>query len=445
MQEYDDTYLTPRVERLLHRLPSLTGGSFYTRRILWTESYQASEGQPQVLCQAKAFAHLLNNVPIEIYPDELIVGAHPKGTPSQEENQRLKEAHEYWAGKTIGDRVAPVLTPEEKKAIQARVYTSSSKTGHMTPDFEKVLKVGFKGIREEVADEIPPTPLWKRGERGDLKLSDPMRSKKSAFLRAAAITLDAACAFARRYADEASRLAEIEDNPQRKNELLRISEICRRVPIEPAQTFHEACQVTWFIHLLVCFEEGESHAAFAPGRFDQYVYPYYKNSIESGEMTKADAAELVDCLWIKFNEIGNELPQTITLGGTQRDGTIGDNELTILCMDSTERLRLVNPSLMLRCHDSTPAPVMDRACKLIKTGIGFPQLYNDDLMCRALVYAGATAAVGTTYHPAVVSFAKGLSFRRRACLPAIRAASVGWGRRRRSKAGRSRRACSDSS
>jgi formate C-acetyltransferase len=379
MQEYDDTYLTPRVEKLLHRLPSLTGGSFYTRRILWTESYRGTEGQPQVIRQAKAFAHLLLNVPIVIYPDELIVGAHPKGTPSEEENQCLKEAHEYWRGKTIGDRVAPVLTKEERAAIQAGVYTSSSKTGHMTPDFEKVLKVGLKGIREEVSYEIE-----------NLKLSDPMRSKKSAFLRAAAITLDAACAFAQRYADEATRLAEIEDNPECKNELLRISEICRRVPMEPAQTFHEACQVTWFIHLLVCFEEGESHAAFAPGRFDQYVYPYYKNSIQSGEITKADAAELIDCLWIKFNEIGSELPQTITLGGKKRDGTIGDNELTILCMDSTERLRLVNPSLMLRCHDGTPAPVIDRACKLIKTGIGFPQLYNDDLMCRAMLYAGAT-------------------------------------------------------
>ena len=383
MQKYDDTYLTPRVERLLHRLPSLTRGSFYSRRILWTESYRSTEGQPQVIRQAKAFAHLLNNVPIEIYPDELIVGAHPKSTHEEytprEENQRLKEANEYWTGKTIGDRVAPVLTPEEKAAIQARVYTSSSKTGHMTPDFEKALKVGLKGIREEVSYEIE-----------NLKLSDPMRSKKAAFLRAAAITLDAACVFAQRYADEALRLAEIEDNTERKNELLHISEICRRVPMEPAQTFHEACQVTWFIHLLVCFEEGESHAAFAPGRFDQYVYPYYKNSIESGEITKASAAELIDCLWIKFNEIGSELPETITLGGTQADGTSGDNELTILCMDSTERLWLVNPSLMLRYHDNTPADVMDRACKLIKTGIGFPQLYSDDLMCRALVYAGAT-------------------------------------------------------
>ena len=379
MPEYDDTYLNPRVKGLLHRLPSLTGGSFYSRRILWTESYHSTEGQPQVIRQAKAFANLLGNVPIKIYPDELIVGAHPKGSPSEEENQHLTEAHAYWAGKTIGDRVAPVLTPEEKAAIQGRVYTSSSKTGHMTPDFDKALKVGLKGIREEVNDEIE-----------NLKLSDPIRSKKSAFLRAAGITLDAACAFAHRYADEASRQAEIEENSERKDELLRISQICRRVPMEPALTFHEACQVTWFIHLLVCFEEGESHAAFAPGRFDQYVYPYYKRNIESGEITKVSAAELIDCLWIKFNETGNELPQTITLGGTRRDGTSGDNDLTILCMDSTERLRVVNPSLMLRCHEDTPQAVMDRACKLIKTGIGFPQLYNDDLMCGSMLSAGAT-------------------------------------------------------
>jgi len=379
MQEYEPNHLTPRVKKLLDNLPSVIAGSFYWRRIFWAESYQSTEGQPQVIRQAKAFAHLLDNIPIEIYPDELIVGAHPKGSPSEEEEKIIRESQQYWIGKTIGDRVSPILTQKERDAIHARVYTSSSKTGHMTPDFEKVLKVGIKGIREEVSCEIE-----------NLELSDPTRSKKAAFLQAAAIALDAVCVFAKRYADEALRIAEKETDASRKAELIRISEICRKVPMEPAETFHEACQVTWLAHLLVCFEEGESHAAFAPGRFDQYVYPYYKNSIESGELTKSEAAELIDCLWIKFNEIGNEIPQTMTLGGTKRDGTIGDNELTILCMDSTERLKVLNPSLVLRYHDNTPQPVMDRACKLLKTGIGFPQFYNDELMYRSMLYAGAT-------------------------------------------------------
>lgn len=374
IQEYDPVYKTPRVEKLLDRLPSLIGGLFYSRRILWAESYGSTEGQPQVIRQAKAFAHLLENIPIKIYSDELIVGAHPKGTPSEEENSLLKDIHEYWRGKNTGDRVAQVLTQAEKVAMQAGVYTSSSKTGHMTPGFEKALEIGFDGIREEVLNEI-----------GNLDLSDPMRSKKAAFLNASAITLDAACAFARRYAGEASRLASLEENPERKEELDRISQICWRVPMKPAQTFQEACQVTWFVHLLVCFEEGESHAAFAPGRFDQYTYPYYRNSIESGEIAKTSAAELIDCVWIKLNEIGNEIPQTITLGGKD-----ADNELTILCMDSTERLRVLNPSLMLRCHADTPDHVMDRACELIKTGMGFPQLYNDELMQRAMIRAGVT-------------------------------------------------------
>ena len=374
MQEYDANYMTPRVRELRDMIPARAGAAFYSRRILWAESYRSTEGQPQVMRQAKAFAHLLNNVPISIFPGELIVGAHPKGVPSEAENQLLEEASKYWQGKGIRDRVAPILTHEEKAAIHARVYTSSSKTGHMTPDFEEVLRLGLRGIREEVSHGIK-----------NLKLSDPVRSKKATFLQAAAITLDAACSFAQRYADEASRLAEIEDNPERKDELIRVSQICRRVPREPAQTFHEACQVTWFIHLLVCFELSESHGAFAPGRFDQYVYPCYKKSIESGEITEAAAAEMLDCLWIKFNEIGSEIPETMTLGGKN-----ADNELTILCMDSTERLRVLNPSLMLRYHDDTPDTVMDRACNLIKTGMGFPQLYNDDLMCRSMLYAGVS-------------------------------------------------------
>jgi len=379
MQEYNPNSLTLRVRKLLDRLPSLTGGSFYSRRLLWTESYRNTDGQPQIIRQAKAFAYMLNHIPIKIHPDELIVGAHPKGIPAEEENQRLNEVNEYWQGKTIGDRVALALTQEECSAMRAGVYTSSSKTGHMTPDFEKVLKIGLNGIKKEVLEELK-----------NLDLSDPMRSKKATFLQSVLITLDAVCTFAKRYADEALRLAETEEDPKRRDELLNISEICRRVPAEPTQTFHEACQVTWFIHLLVCFEEGESHAAFAPGRFDQYVYPYYENDIKNGKITKASVAELIGCLWIKFNEIGNEIPQTMTLGGTRLDGTNGENELTTLCMDSTERLRVLNPSLVLRCHTNTPTSVMDRACKLIRTGMGFPQLYNDEMMFRAMRYAGVS-------------------------------------------------------
>ncbi len=376
LTKYDKFNLTQRVKNLLNNLPSVIGGYFYWRRIFWTESYRNTEGQPQVIRQAKAFAHLLDNIPVMIYPDELIVGAHPKGIPSEEESAQIEKANQYWIGKTIGDRVSISLTSAENIAIQSGVYTSSSKTGHLTPDFEKVLKLGLNGIKEQVYEKIK-----------HLDMTDPMRSKKAAFLKASAITLDAACNFAKRYADMAIYLANSETDPYRRKELIEISEICNRVPAYPARTFREACQAVWFIHLLVCMEEGESHAAFAPGRFDQYTYPYYRNDIENGKITNSSTGELIDCLWIKFNEIGNEIPQTMTLGGTCKDGLVGDNELTILCMDSTERLRVLNPSLVLRCHKDTPSEVMDRACKLIRTGIGFPQLYNDEMMYRAMRYA----------------------------------------------------------
>lgn len=377
LTKYDKFYLTQRVKNLLNNLPSVIGGYFYTRRILWTESYRNTEGQPQVIRQAKAFAHLLNNIPIIIYPDELIVGAHPKGIPSEEEANQIEECNRYWIGKTIGDRVSIALTPAENIAIKSGIYTSSSKTGHLTPDFEKVLKFGLRGIKAQVDEKIK-----------QLDMTDPMRSKKAEFLKASAIALDSACNFAKRYTDLAIYLSNFEVDPYRRKELLEISEICNRVPAYPARTFREACQAVWFIHLLVCMEEGESHAAFAPGRFDQYVYPYYTNDLEGEKINASIASELIDCLWIKFNEIGNEIPQTLTLGGTCRDGSAGDNELTMLCIDSTERLRVLNPSLVLRCHKDTPSEVMDRACNLIRTGIGFPQLYNDEMMYKAMQYAG---------------------------------------------------------
>ncbi|MBD3183077.1 hypothetical protein GF312_12350 [Candidatus Poribacteria bacterium] len=379
MQDYNADYVSPRVKNLLNLLPKLTKGSFYTRRIFWTESYRETEGQPQVIKQAKAFSNLLSNIPVNIFPHELIVGAHPKGNPTDKENELLQKCQEYWSGKTVGDRVSLALTDEEKAAMKTGIYTSSSKTGHMTPDFDKVLRIGINGIKAEIRDRIE-----------NLSLSDPNRSKKAQFLHAAAITMEAICVFAKRYADEALKLAQSEENPQRKDELIYISEICNKIPAKPADTFHEACQSVWSIHLLVCFEEGESHAAFAPGRFDQYTYPYYERDIESGRITKADAAQLIDCLWIKFNEIGNEIPQTMTLGGTAKDGFIGDNELTSLCIESTKRLRVLNPSLVLRWHKNMSIKLMDKACDLIKTGMGFPQLFNDEIMQKAMLYAGVS-------------------------------------------------------
>jgi hypothetical protein len=139
----------------------------------------------------------------------------------------------------------------------------------------------------------------------NLDLADPMRSKKAIFLHAAMITLEAGCAFAKRYANEALRLAESESDLERKNELINIYQVCSRVPAEPAQTFHEACQVTWFIHLLVCFEEGESHAAFAPGRFDQYTYPHYENDIKKGKIKMTHEHRLLTSgLSEKLSELG---------------------------------------------------------------------------------------------------------------------------------------------
>lgn len=380
--------LPPRVNRLLEGLPSLRQGEFFERRLLMQESYARTVGEPQVLRQAKAFAHMLANMIIEIGPDELIVGRHPKRVPSEDDRTALAEVAANWRGPDLGRWVSSLLSEDQKVAQAAGMYTSCSKTGHMAPDFQTVLTLGLEGVRGEAERKL-----------GALDLGDPTYPEKAAFLQACILTLDGACLFARRYSDLAFALAAEEANPTRKEELAMIGEACRRVPMKPPRSFHQALQSVWLIHLLCCMECCEGHAAFAPGRFDQYLVPFFEADAGRGTLTEGQALELLECLWIKFNEIGDDLPQTLTVGGLRPDGADGTNRLTYLCLEASDALRKVNPSLCLRVHPGTPHELLLRAAELIRTGIGFPQLYNDEVAVAAMEKAGATPQDARDYMP----------------------------------------------
>jgi formate C-acetyltransferase len=207
--------------------------------------------------------------------------------------------------------------------------------------------------------------------------------------------------FAGRYANEVLRLASAEKDQQRKEELKRIARICKKVPADPAQTFHEALQSFWFTQLVLNLETN-GHA-ISPGRFDQYMYPFYCHSIESDELTEDEAQELLDLLWVKLDEItiakdsgesdtSSSYPefQNLNIGGLTPDGRDATNELSYMCLTALEHVKLPQPLLSAQISTKTPHPFLVRCCELLKYGMGLPALFNSDTIVLGMVKRGKT-------------------------------------------------------
>ncbi len=375
-----------RLAGLLSALPALREGYFWERRLHWAESHLQTRGQPQILRTAQAFAHVLDNMTIDIGGHELIVGRHPKGEPDAGTRERMDRALEAWGGHGLQEWALAQIPDPALKLWHGGVFTTGSKTGHMTPDHEGLLRRGLGERLRHIAlrlDSIDPG-LPDAGER-------------RTFLLAAQIACEAASRFLSRYADLAAELAGESSCPRRGSELQVISESCRHLSTGPARTFHEAVQLSWLLHLWVCIENGESAAAFAPGRVDRYLHPYLEQDLQDGRLTEAEAYELLLCSFIKLNEIGDDLPQSAVLGGMISATEDGCNRLTELCLAASERLGMLNPALVLRVNDRTPRPVLAQAARLLRTGIGFPQLYNDRVTIHCLRQAGCRAPDAREY------------------------------------------------
>ncbi len=258
--------------------------------------------------------------------------------------------------------------------------------GHLIPNYPQVLRLGFGGIAAELEAM--------RGKETDRRKLD--------FLRALIICCEAASAFADRYAEEAERLAEREADGGRRAELIEIARICRKVPREPAETFHEALQALWFTHMLVMVAESYPGPGLSPGRIDQYLYPYYQGDLAAGRLDREKARELLQCYWLKHNyaydyqgRVGTSqginagFGQLITLGGIGRDGEDVSNDLTWLVLDVIEDMNLLEPKPNIRLHEKTPEELLRRVAGLIASAQGSPFLMNfDEASIRGLKWQG---------------------------------------------------------
>ena len=420
-------------EEKVDRMPYRAGIKMCIERPrLMTEAYKETEGEPIVLRRAKALAKVMDNMTIYILPHEKIVG-NPTSKPStlihypelfwswvdkamdkqfkplltDEEREELHEIHQYWRGKSLHGMERNLLPEDVKSYFRydnhgVFAWFHAGHTGG--PDFEKIFQVGLNGIikeAEEKLKEISSDP--------DIYLDTKKYLEQRRFLEAAIISLNSAVRFGKRFAVMAGEKADQEKNKERKRELLEIAEICSRIPGDPPQTFHEALQCYWFIHLITRILERQ-----APGlgdRFDQILYPFYKRDVEEGRITREYAQELVEHIILKMNEEGQMVPPLLALSGaplTERSFTVGGqtekgedatNEVTYIVLDAVRALGMVHPAAAVRLHKNTPTELLHTITDTVRdpNANGLLDFFNDEMIIPYLTSVGISLEDARNY------------------------------------------------
>ena len=420
--------ITRLVDHLYAKMPEIES---YRAKLI-TESYKETADQPIITRRAKAFSHILHNIPIIIRDEELIVGSNsiaPRGCQtfpefsfqwledeldtvetriadpfyiSEQAKADLREVHKYWKGKTTSELATAYMAPEAIRAIDHNIFTPGNYfyngVGHVTVKYWEVLEIGYEGIMAKAQAELD-----------HCNVGDGDYAERSRFLEAVIMSCQAVIDYANRYAKLALEMAEKCTDPQRKAELLVIASNCSKVPAKGATNFWEACQSFWFVQQLLQMES--SGHSISPGRFDQYMYPYYKKDIESGTITRAAAQELLDCIWVKLNDLnkvrdaasaegfaGYSLFQNLIVGGQNKDGEDVTNDLSFMCIEASMHVHLPAPSLSIRVWNGSPHDLLIKAAELTRTGIGLPAYYNDEVIIPALQNRGLSLADAREYN-----------------------------------------------
>jgi formate C-acetyltransferase len=394
------------------------------RAVLITKYYQDNIGKYSVpVMRAKAFEYLYASQTLFIGDGELIVaerGPYPKAvstypelTCHSEEDIRIlgsrkltsyrttpediktyrEQVIPFWRGRTMRDKLFAGLSQRWRDAYGAGLFTEFMEQrapGHTTFDGKFYTK-GLAGFKKDIADAIAALDF----------IHDKDATPKREELKAMSIACDAVMTFARRHADLAEQMALSETNVQRKAELLQIAETCRWVPEHAPRTFREALQMYWFMHLGT-ITELNGWDAMNPGHLDRYFYPFYKNDLESGALTRELARELLGCFWIKFNnhpappKVGVTAAESgtyndftnINVGGILPNGSDGVNELSYLMLEVIDAIHLLQPQSNIQLSRKNPDKFLKAACEVIRKGYGYPSVFNADGVVEQMVRVG---------------------------------------------------------
>lgn len=411
----------------------------FARAKIVTRSYKESEGLPLYIRRAKAFDDVMREIPIYLDDDMLLVGdfavrpmaaeifpeltvawikeymdsgaydqQDPNDTYAFEPGQKeeINEICDYWTERASRESFYKYLGQEyvdrlyEMNEQGAWIFAASTEAqtekGWNVPDFSRVVQRGLRGMLEDIQASYDKMPV----------LSDE-NLKQRTFLEALQMMIGSAIHYAHRYADLCRQEAERHEGARRQ-ELLTMAETCDWVPEHPARTFLEAVQSMWFCHLLAYWDSRTVGLGF--GRVDQYLYPYYRQDIESGRIDREFATQILECLRIKIVAKRNVFNVTIrealtndshfhncTLGGQTVDGRDAVNELSYVWLDAAERVRTPHPTLSIRWHDRIDPDFVMRGIELNKSGLGFPAWFNDEPTIEYLLERGATLAEARDY------------------------------------------------
>lgn len=396
------------------------------RAKLVTQAYKKYEGSVSVPeLRALTFKYYMENRSLCINEDELIIGEKgdsPQASPTFPElcchtmedlevmdsrkiiffkvDEGSKKTQEeeiipYWEKRSIRHKILTNIGQEWKKCYEAGIFTEFMEQrgpGH-TVGGDVFYKKGFLQLKQESQNAIDKLDFF----------NDKEALSKKHQLEAMKICCDAIIIYANRCAQHAIELSEKEQNPKRKEELLMIAENCSVVPANPPQTYHQAIQMYWFVHLGVTTELNPWDA-FSPGRLDQHLYPFYKKEVAQGKLDDEKALELLECLWVKFNnqpappKVGITLKESSTYtdfanlntGGIAPDGSDGVNEVSYLILDCMDEMRLLQPSSNVQISRKTPQSFLKKACEISRKGWGQPAFYNTEAVVQELLNAGKT-------------------------------------------------------
>lgn len=415
--------MNERIQRLRKELTEQKPYVDGERCKIFTESMKTTDGLPIIIRRAKSFYEVLDKMTVWVKPGELIVGNMAKNAKSSpvfpeysaqwileeldgkpyrwedrpgdkfyilpEDEKIVRECAEYWNGKTLYDYVRKNLPKEVNDAWDAGVtdetWVCAAGLGNEIVDYKMVVEKGLEDVLKRIQEK-----------KDSIDILDPDALKQLHFLEAAKLGNEAVLNYSNRLADKCEEEAGKTDDPEYKKELMELAEICRYVPFHPARTFQEAVQ-SIFMVLLAVHMESNGHA-ISLGRFDQYVYPLYKKDIEEGRITKEKALEIIECFFIKCNELnklrswpdteffmGYQMFINLAICGQTVEGKDATNDISRMCIQACRELKLITPSVSVKCFDGTTDEVlMDALEATIEHKGGMPAFYNDKAFIKIL-------------------------------------------------------------